>query len=657
MATVLQFTPVSPPPDGFTEALNGLGVGLVSLAFTRRALAQVLAADAGARAAVRMLLEEAYGAGRLAPEEFEILAADLAHARGEEAPTDWSEEAPAGAAPPTPARRPAGPGWVLRDRYVLQARLASGGMSRVFKALDRRALEAGASDPWVAIKLVEPTTLHYADALRLLQKEAALGQELVHPNVARVIAFDREGDNAFLILEWLEGESLAELLTRQRHRPVAVAETLRVVGEIGAALAFAHERGITHADVKPGNVFLTRDGGAKLLDFGLARAPDQVLPAAASEARTPAYASCEVLEGLEPVPQDDVYSLACVAYRMLAGRRAFGHHDALAAEDGGRGPAPIAGLDPRRWGALERALAFRRGARTPDVATFLDELGVFDPPGRRGAGLALSHVLTRRGGLWAGATAGVLALALALAWQLGDRTGDGRVAAPAEAAAPPVEPAASGPAATAATRPGSSTAVATAREAPAPVVTASAPPGTERGDAPAAAAARKAPAEKPRAVAERPTEPRTRGAAQPAPPQAPAAAASVAAAAKVGPPAPAAAPAAATRTTAPAGAVADTGTPATATALVPLASLEFRRYVEPQLRGPEADATGWVEVTFVVGTDGVPRDIRVLAASPAGRFERTALAAVRRWRFEPPREAGVAVERRTGVRLRFEPES
>jgi TonB family protein len=310
-------------------------------------------------------------------------SADAAARAGEDLPTDWSEATPrdeltsARTVHPRdiPAGEPApglGPGAVLRNRFVLQAALEPSGMSQVYRALDRRRQEAGAADALVAVKVAGPGTPRATEAIRILQQEATIAQRLEHPHIVRVYDFDRDGDFGFITMEWLEGESLAALLNRHRSRPLELAQALQVIREIGSALDYAHRQGVTHADVKPGNIFIARFGSAKLLDFGTARsrllAPDG---AEITEARTPAYASCEVLEGEVPQAADDVYSLACVAYRLLAGHRAFGHQDALAAERGGRRPSPLRGLPAQQWQALERALAFRRQARTPDVATFL----------------------------------------------------------------------------------------------------------------------------------------------------------------------------------------------------------------------------------------------------------------------------------------------
>jgi protein TonB len=106
------------------------------------------------------------------------------------------------------------------------------------------------------------------------------------------------------------------------------------------------------------------------------------------------------------------------------------------------------------------------------------------------------------------------------------------------------------------------------------------------------------------------------------------------------------------------GTAADTSPAPAGPRQVTLSELSFRRYVEPRdRRGTRAPApAGWVELGFTVGTDGEPREITITDSSPPGRYEESALAAVRRWRFEPVIEGGQAVERRTGVRLRFQPE-
>jgi TonB family protein len=541
-------------------------------------------------------------------------------------------------------------------------------MSEVFKALDRRRQESGAESPWVAIKLVSPSHRHFPDALRLLQREAALAQRLDHPNIVRIFDFDRDGEHAFITMEWLEGESLAELLTRQRHRPLTPARARQILREIGAALQFAHGRGITHADVKPGNIFLTREGGAKLLDFGIARSTQLADDAPGADARTPAYASCEMLEGKEPTVQDDVYSLACVAYRMLTGRRALGAADALAAEAAGRRPTRAKNLTDSQWHALEHALAFRRDARTPDMASFLRE---FEPPTPAASAAVPAAPATAAAGptariapSWFLMAAGLAAVALAgILWR-GPNGSDDQPAL----ASPPV----------ATTVPPQPT-VATAMPAPAPATDAR-PGAKDHATAPAIAKApppvkptagvaraadlaqRSQRKDEDRALDEEPPAATTEAelpavTAQNPALQGPLLASVVPTAIAPGSSSQGAVASAADQPPAPA----PTGAVAAAPAGPPevaLSSLKFERYVKPaaRLRARDDDTPGWVELRFTVAADGHTRAIEILGSSPPGLYDRAALVAVNRWRFEPVLENGEPVERRSAVRLRFQPE-
>jgi TonB family protein len=267
------------------------------------------------------------------------------------------------------------PGATLRDRCVLVSRIDAGSMGEIYKAVDLRRKEAGAKEPWVAIKIISTPFARYPHALQALQQEAANAQRLAHPNVVRVFDFDRHGDHFYITMELLEGESLVRVLDRQRFEGSRLEKGLSIVEGVAAGLAHAHSRGVIHADVKPGNVFVTRDGQAKLLDFGIARATEEADNESESSiigAHTPAYASCEVLEGQEPTFQDDLFSLACLAYRIIGGQRAFPGSTALKAESKGYEPEPLSQLGPHRWEVLRRAMAFRRAHRPADVASFID---------------------------------------------------------------------------------------------------------------------------------------------------------------------------------------------------------------------------------------------------------------------------------------------
>ncbi len=271
-------------------------------------------------------------------------------------------------------------GSVLRDRFLLQRRVSGGNMGVVYKALDRRLAEVGSENPYVAIKVLSPQLARNAAAFRALQQEATKGRCLTHPNIVRFIDFDREGEVYFIVMEWLEGRTLADILDSPDGNGIDLDRSLDIVRQIGKALDYAHRCGIVHADVKPGNVMLTPNGDAKLFDFGIARVrqthseAQQAFDPGVLGAITPAYSSMQVLTGEEPAPSDDVFSLGCLCYRLAAGYRVFGPRNAAEAAEAGMTPQPIATLSDRQWSALKKAISYSRVTRYGTVAEFIEAL-------------------------------------------------------------------------------------------------------------------------------------------------------------------------------------------------------------------------------------------------------------------------------------------
>jgi serine/threonine protein kinase len=266
---------------------------------------------------------------------------------------------------------------ILKQRFVLEERLGSGGMGSVFRARDLRKVEAGDRRPWVAIKVLNNDFRAHPEAIVALQREAARSQALVHPNIVSIFDFDKEGDLPFIIMELLEGHELAALLgVYPTGLPIDAARI--VITTLCAALAHAHGRGLVHADLKPGNVFVGADYQAKLLDFGLARAVAsgrrgrEFGPFDENRfgALTPAYASPEMLAGEPAVPQDDIYALGVVVYLVLTGQHPFDRLPADAAAARGLQPTRPRGLNWRQWRVLRRCLEFRRASR-PDSALWV----------------------------------------------------------------------------------------------------------------------------------------------------------------------------------------------------------------------------------------------------------------------------------------------
>ena len=161
---------------------------------------------------------------------------------------------------------------------------------------------------------------------------------------------------------------------------------LAIISNVGAALAHAHRRDIVHADLKPRNIMITSTGEVRVLDFGFARHRPLDLHSASTfdsaPASAPAYASVERVNGSEPHPSDDVYSLACIAYELLSGEHPFGGRSAVLARANGRRPRNIDGLTRKQMQSLNRALLWSRGERKIDVVDLLAGLGCSDAPNK-----------------------------------------------------------------------------------------------------------------------------------------------------------------------------------------------------------------------------------------------------------------------------------
>src|SRR5215472_2255231 len=296
-------------------------------------------------------------------------------------------EGPAGSPPdlvtPTSHSTRPEPGFILKSRFVLQEFLGGGGMGRVYKAVDLRKQEANDRNPFIAIKLIGEEFERHKDSFVTLQREARKAQSLAHPNIITVYDFDRDGPHIFMTMELLIGSSLETITKEHASSPMPIMEALHIINDVGKALAFAHENGIVHCDLKPGNIFITDRGRVKVIDFGIARAIKNVEDPNAEPTRfdpgtlgalTPAYASPEMLYMTEPDPRDDIYALACIAYELFSGKHPFNRVQSIQAMARGLQPTQIGGLDRRQWRGLQHALAFRREQRTSTISQFLDEI-------------------------------------------------------------------------------------------------------------------------------------------------------------------------------------------------------------------------------------------------------------------------------------------
>jgi Serine/threonine protein kinase len=271
---------------------------------------------------------------------------------------------------------------ILKNRFIFEEMLGAGGMGMVYKAKDLLKVEAQDRDPYVAIKVLGDDFKSHPEAFIALQRESRKTQKIAHPNIVNVFDFDKDGDSVFMTMEFLDGKPLDKLISQYKATGLPEEDAWRVLEGICAALMYAHGENIIHSDFKPGNIFVTGKGLAKVFDFGIARAvaatetheddPEDktVFDAGNLGALTPAYASKEMLEGLEPDVRDDIYALGCIAYEMFTGRHPFDRVHANEAARLGLKPERIPQLRKNQWKALEKALAFEREGRASSVEEF-----------------------------------------------------------------------------------------------------------------------------------------------------------------------------------------------------------------------------------------------------------------------------------------------
>ncbi|HEX6919464.1 MAG TPA: protein kinase [Actinomycetes bacterium] len=205
---------------------------------------------------------------------------------------------------------------LLGTRYRLTGRIAGGGMGEVWRATD----EVLGRD--VAVKILRP---EYADDPTFLERfraEARHTARLSHPGIAAVYDYGEDAGSPYLVMEHVDGEPLSALISREG--PLQPERTLDLVGQAALGLEAAHENGVVHRDVKPGNLLVMPDGTVKITDFGIARAANSVpLTQTGAIMGTAYYISPEQASGGSVTPASDIYSLGVVAYECLSGQRPF----------------------------------------------------------------------------------------------------------------------------------------------------------------------------------------------------------------------------------------------------------------------------------------------------------------------------------------------
>jgi eukaryotic-like serine/threonine-protein kinase len=270
--------------------------------------------------------------------------------------------------------RPPQPGELIADRYELQELVGTGGMSSVFRAHDTQL------ERLVAIKILHQ---HYAEDpeyLERFRREARAVARLSHPNIVTVIDRGDDEGRQFIVFEYVEGENLKELVLRAGRLPVRRALELALA--VADGLAFAHDHGLVHRDVKPQNVLLNREGEVKVTDFGIARSlhMDHGVTQTGTVLGTGEYLAPEQAGGKPVSPATDVYSLGVVLWELLAGDVPFvGENFVAVALRHVNEPPPSlrerrSDVSPRLEAAVARALAKDPARRFPSMAAFAEEL-------------------------------------------------------------------------------------------------------------------------------------------------------------------------------------------------------------------------------------------------------------------------------------------
>jgi TolB-like protein/Flp pilus assembly protein TadD len=270
--------------------------------------------------------------------------------------------------------------------YVVEAPLGAGGMGEVYRARDERLGRD------VAVKVLPETFAEDPQRLRRFETEARAAAAINHPNV--LVVFDvGVARPPFVVFELLEGQTLRERMAGAR---LTVAEATDLARQVARGLAAAHDKGVVHRDLKPDNVFVTRDGLAKILDFGLARVTEapsgsEDLTSAPTLERTAAhvvlgtvgYMSPEQVRGRGVDPRSDLFSLGVLLYEMLTGQRAFSRDSVAESQaailrDEPPPPAPDRPLAPGLERIVRRCLAKRPGDRFPSARELLFALETAD---------------------------------------------------------------------------------------------------------------------------------------------------------------------------------------------------------------------------------------------------------------------------------------
>ncbi len=290
---------------------------------------------------------------------------------------------------------------VINGRYRVEGRLGVGGMSTVLLALDERL------ERHVAVKLLAEHLADDPTFVSRFRREALAAARLVHPNIVQVFdsGFDESAHQHFIVMEYVPGQSCAEILRDRGH--LDVEQVVDIVTQACRGLDYAHRNGVVHRDVKPGNLLVSESGVVKLADFGIARATGQSsITQVGSVLGTAAYLSPEQARGEDAGPQADLYSLGVVTYQLLSGRLPYEANSLseLALKQQRESPIPLQRINPRVPTTLSEAVAISISVVPEERPSTAVELSDLLADGAKGISPWADDAPTRHGGASTAAT-------------------------------------------------------------------------------------------------------------------------------------------------------------------------------------------------------------------------------------------------------------
>ncbi|GHA54909.1 protein kinase [Photobacterium aphoticum] len=274
-------------------------------------------------------------------------------------------------------------GQVINGRYKIETLIGHGGMCDVYRATDLLLHRAGVNTPYVALKVLQQQHLAQQETANVLIREAQKTQKLSHPNIIRVYDFGVEKQAHYLVMEYIDGETLEEVILRSRPRGLSFQKAMSILEQVISALTYAHQQGVVHADLKPSNIMLTREGVIKIFDFGVSRGLKLNIDHYATDVQdetniisgyTPTYASPALLQGEKPEIKDDIFAFSCMAYELLTSQHPFQRKPADEAEKAKLTASKPKHINGQQWRTLRAGLHFQANKRIASLPEFQQRL-------------------------------------------------------------------------------------------------------------------------------------------------------------------------------------------------------------------------------------------------------------------------------------------